>query len=408
VTRRLERLSAGQARRLAVGAQGLAAARPAAPGARDLAAVVRRTGLLQIDSVNVLARAHYLPVFSRVGAYDRGRLDQMSGRSPRSLFEYWGHEASLLPVSAHPLLRWRMAEVMEHAWGGMRRVVQERPQLVQAVLDDVRLRGPITASRLRVDHEPDRGRRAGPWWDWSQVKVALEYLFWAGEVTSARRVGFERAYAVPERVLPRAVLDLPTPSREEAHRALLLRAARSSGVATAQSLRDYYRLPAADARQRLAELVDEGLLLPVRVEGDGRTWYVPPDAVVPRAAEARALLAPFDPLIWERDRTHRLFGFHYRIEIYTPQPQRRHGYYVLPFLLGDRLVARVDLKADRSASALLVQASWAEPAAPPATASALADELRAMAGWLELDRVEVRPRGDLASSLASALAASVG
>jgi hypothetical protein len=403
VTRRLERLTAGQARRLAVAAQGLAAPRPAAPTTRDLSALLRRTGLLQIDSVNVLARAHYLPAFSRLGPYDQGLLDRMSQRAPRSVFEYWGHEASLLPVATQPLMRWRMAEVMDHAWGGMRRIVRDRPQLVQAVLDDVRARGPITAARLRDAHEPERGRRSGPWWDWSDVKVALEYLFWAGEVTSAWRTGFERAYAVPERVLPRAVLAMPTPSREEAHRALLLLAARSSGLATAHSLRDYYRLPSVDAKARLAELVDEGALLAAQVEGDGRTWYVRPDAVVPRRVEARALLAPFDPLIWERDRTHRLFGFHYRIEIYTPAPKRRHGYYVLPFLLGDQLVARVDLKADRADSALLVQAAWAEPHAPGGTAGELSAELRSMASWLGLDRVVVRPHGDLAAALAGAV-----
>ena len=394
-----ERLSAAQARRVALAAQGFAAPRPAEVGARAILATVNRLGVVQIDSVNVLARAHYLPLFSRLGPYDRDRFDQASWRAPRRLFEYWGHEASLLPVALQPLFRWRMARAHHEAWGGMRRVATEQPQLVARVLEDVRARGPISAAQLSEDERP---RRTGPWWDWSDVKRAIEYLFWSGEVTSARRRGFERLYDVPERVLPRAVIEAPTPDEADAQRELIRLAAGAMGVAAPRDLRDYYRLPVAGFRERLAELVAAGELLEVEVEGWKAPGYLAAGARVPRRVEARALLAPFDPVVWERDRTERLFGFRYRIEIYVPQPKRVYGYYVLPFLLGDRLVARVDLKADRAAGALLVQSAHAEAHAPDHTAEELATELRVMAGWLGLERVEVRDRGDLAPALRDA------
>ncbi len=390
-----ERLSAGQARRVALAAQGFADPRPAGvPDRRALRRVVGRTGLFQIDSVNVLARAHYLPLFSRVGPYPVELLDRAAYRRPRELFEYWGHEASLLPVDAHPLLRWRMAQADEKAWGGMRRIAEERPDFLADVLAEVRASGPVGAGDVERIHG-DRDRRAGPWWDWSHVKLALEYLFWAGEITTAARRGFERLYDLPERVLPAAVLAAPTPSREDAQRELVLRAARSCGVATERDLRDYYRLGVADAAQRMAELVEAGDLLPVAVEGWRQRAYLHPQARVPRRVEARALVAPFDPLVWERDRTERLFGFRYRIEIYVPAERRVHGYYVLPFLLGDRLVARVDLKADRQAGTLLVQSAHAEPHAPAGTGEELAQELHAMASWLGLGAVSWTGRGDL-------------
>jgi uncharacterized protein YcaQ len=395
-----ERLSAAQARRVALAAQGFAAPRPAEVGARAILATVNRLGVVQIDSVNVLARAHYLPLFSRLGPYDRDRFDQASWRAPRRLFEYWGHEASLLPVELQPLFRWRMARAHHEAWGGMRRVATEQPQLVARVLEDVRARGPISAAQLSEDERP---RRTGPWWDWSDVKRAIEYLFWSGEVTSARRRGFERLYDVPERVLPRAVIEAPTPDEADAQRELIRLAAGAMGVAAPRDLRDYYRLPVAGFRERLAELVEAGELLEVEVEGWKAPGYLAAGARVPRRVEARALLAPFDPVVWERDRTERLFGFRYRIEIYVPQPKRVYGYYVLPFLLGDRLVARVDLKADRAAGALLVQSAHAEAHAPDHTAEELAAELRVMAGWLGLERVEVRDRGDLAPALRRAV-----
>jgi uncharacterized protein YcaQ len=395
--RPVERLSAAQARRVALAAQGFADPPPAgAPGGRALRRVLDRVGLFQIDSVNVLQRAHYLPLFSRLGPYDTALLDRAAHRAPRRLFEYWGHEASLLPVELQPLLRWRMARAAEEAWGGMRRVRSERPELVAEVLEEVRARGPVAASAV-LEHE--RPKRTGPWWDWSDVKRAFEWLFWSGQITSARRRGFERLYDLPERVLPPAVLATPTPSEPDAQRALVRLAARSLGVAAERDLRDYFRLPVAAAKARVAELVEAGELWPVAVEGWPAPAYLDPAARMPRRVEAQALVGPFDSLLWERTRGERLFGFRYRIEIYVPAPKRVHGYYVLPFLLGDRLVARVDLKADRAVGALRVQAAHAEPDAPPDTAAALHEELAAMAEWLGLERVVVVPRGDLAPAL---------
>jgi uncharacterized protein YcaQ len=364
--------------------------------------VVDRVGLIQIDSVNVLQRAHYLPAFSRLGPYDTELVDKLAHYAPRRLFEYWGHEASLIPVELQPHLRWRMRRAHDDAWGGMRRIALERPELVAAVLEDLRDRGPLTASQLGHLDEP-RGKK-GPWWDWSDVKRALEFLFWSGEITSARRRRFERLYDVPERVLPAAVLNTPTPDDDEAQRELLRVAARSLGIATEPDLRDYFRLPAADAKARIPELVEAGDLLAVEVEGWRGPAYLTPGARVPRRVDARALVGPFDSLIWERPRVERVFGFRYRIEIYVPKEQRVHGYYVLPLLLGDRLVARVDLKSDRAAGALLVQAAHAEPGAPAETAEALATELRKMADWLALDDVVVAGAGDLAPALRAAVA----
>ncbi len=396
--RRRERLSISEARRVAVGAQGLGRPRPAGvPGPRQLRALVERLGVVQIDSVIVLARAHYLPAFSRLGPYDRADLDRLSARAPRRLFEYWGHEASLLPVRLQPHLRWRMDRAAHEAWGGMRSVHREQPELLERVLEDVRARGPISARALAEDERP---RRSEPWWGWSDVKRAVEFLFWSGAVTAARRRGFERLYDLPERVLPRAVIATPTPPLDAAQRELVRVAARACGVATERDLRDYFRLPVDEARARVGELTEAGELLPVAVEGWREPAYLHAAATVPRSATGAALLAPFDPLVWERSRVERLFGMRYRIEIYVPAPRRVHGYYVLPFLLGDRLVARVDLKADRRAGVLRVQAAHAEPHAPAETAEALRAELERMAGWLGLGGVAVARRGDLARALA--------
>jgi uncharacterized protein YcaQ len=375
-----QKLSAAEARRLALASQGLAEPRPESePGGHALRRVINSVGLLQIDSVNVLERAHYLPAFSRLGPYAHERLDRLSHYAPRRLFEYWGHEASLLPVELHPLLRWRMERAGDDAWGGMRRIAVEQPELVAAVLERVRADGPIAASELAEE----RPRRSGPWWDWSDSKRALEWLFWSGQVTAARRRRFERLYDVPERVLPAAVLATPTPDPHEAQRGLLRVAARSLGVAAESDLREYFRLPAADAKPRVAELVEAGELLPVEVEGWGRKQgYLWHRARIPRRVDARALIGPFDSLIWARDRVERIFGFSYRLEIYVPAPKRVHGYYVLPFLLGDRLVARVDLKADRAAGALRLRALHLEPDAPPETLEELHAELELLAAWL--------------------------
>jgi uncharacterized protein len=379
-----QRLSAAEARRLALASQGFA--RPRLDGEPDgwaLRRVFGHVAQLQIDSVNVLERAHYLPLFSRLGPYPRSLLDDAAYRAPRKLFEYWGHEASLLPVETQPLLRWRMERAAEDAWGGMIRIQRDRPDLVEAVFERVRDHGPLTAADL-ADETP---RRTGPWWDWSDSKRAVEWLFWAGRITSAGRRNFQRLYAVPERVLPKRVLATPTPDPADAQRELVRIAARAMGVAAEPDLRDYFRLPTAEAKARVAELVESGELTPVEVEGWGRTpGYLSHEARVPRRVDARALIGPFDSLIWMRPRVERIFGFSYRIEIYVPAPKRVHGYYVLPFLLGDRLVARVDLKADRKAGRLLVKATHLEAEAPPDTQAALHDELTLLAGWLGLDR----------------------
>ena len=389
----MEQLSTAEARALALHAQGLAA--PRGTGAPDLRALVDALGVVQIDSVNVLVRSHYLPGFSRLGAYDPAQLDRLSHHGPRKVFEYWGHEASLLPVALHPLLRWRMAS--PHPWTTVR-AFGRRKALLREVLARIEESGPLPASELAVG----KPKQAGGWWQWSEAKVAVEHLFWTGRVTSAGRRGFERLYDLPERVLPAAILARPTPAPADAQRALIERSARALGVATDKDLRDYYRLPLAPARAAIADLVEAGALVPVAVEGWPKA-YRHRDAV-PGAIDAgrAALLSPFDSLIWARERTLRLFGMAFRIELYTPQAKRVHGYYVLPFLLGDRLVARVDLKADRTAGTLLVQASHAEPGMPAAAPAALAAELAAMARWLGLERVRIAARGDLARRLRAA------
>ncbi|MDX6285180.1 MAG: uncharacterized protein QOG53_665 [Frankiales bacterium] len=360
--------------------------------------MLARTGLIQIDSVNVLLRAQYMPGWSRLGAYPRDLLDAMVYRH-RELFEYWGHEAALLPVELQPLMRWRMhrAEHQAETWGGIARLAKERPDYIKAVLKEVSARGPVTAGDL----EKDSPRRTGNWgWNWADSKFALEYLFWSGKVMTASRKGFERVYDVTERVLPPAIQALPTPTEEEAHHELLLIAARCHGVGTVADLADYFRLTNPQARPRIAELVDEGRLLEVAVEGWRHPAYVLPGTTIPRNLSGRALLAPFDPLVWARDRVERLWGFRYRIEIYVPAAKRMHGYYVLPFLLGDQLVARVDLKSDRAAGVLRVQAAYTEPGIDKAAVTtALVAELTELADWLGLTGVTWTGRGDLALTL---------
>jgi uncharacterized protein YcaQ len=396
-----DRLPASLARRIALAAQGFADPRPAGPvGTRQLRRVADRLAVLQIDSVNVLSRAHYLPAFSRLGPYPREALDDLAGRR-RELFEYWAHEASLLPVRLHPHLRWRMAAAEEHAWGSMVRIQRERPGYVGEVLQRVREAGPLKASDL-AEPRPDR---PGSMWNWHAGKTALEWLFYTGVVTTrGRTAGFERVYDLTERVLPAAVLQAPTPDPADAVRELVRTASRALGVATERDLRDYFRLRPPAARAAIAALVEAGELLPVEVAGWGAPAWLDPAARRPRWVRARALLSPFDSLVWERPRVERLFGFRYRLEIYTPAAQRVHGYYVLAFLLGDRLVARVDLKADRQAGLLRVPAAFAEDGVDRAeVAAALAAELALLAGWLQLDAVVVGERGDLAADLAAAV-----
>lgn len=395
---RPQRLPAGLARRIALAAQGFADPRPESDiGVRHLRHLIERLAVVQIDSVNVLSRAHYLPAFSRLGVYPRAALDDLTARR-HAVFEYWAHEASFLPVRLHPFLRWRMAAAEEHAWGNMVRLQRERPGYVADVLDRVRASGPLKASDL-AEPRPDR---PGSMWNWHAGKVALEWLFFTGVVTATHRTtSFEKVYDVTERVLPAAVLETPTPEPSAAIRELVRTAARALGVATERDLRDYFRLRPHAARLAIAELTDAGELLPVEVDGWGAPAWLDPTARRPRWVRARALLSPFDSLVWERPRVERIFDFQYRIEIYTPAAKRVHGYYVLPFLLGDAIVGRVDLKADRKAGVLRVQAAHGEPGVErPRVAAELTRELRLMADWLELEDVVIAvERGDLASDL---------
>jgi hypothetical protein len=377
-------LSLKAARRIALAAQGFGA-RPASVNAGHLRRTIDRLSLHQIDSVNVLVRAHYLPAFSRLGAYDRGLLDRAAWgpKHKRTQFEYWAHEASLLPLELHPLLRWRMAQA-EHGeigWKSLRAFAKERRKDADALLDRIRSSGPVSASDF------EKGR--GGWWGWGDAKQTLEWLFWAGLITTAtRKPSFERIYDLPERVIPAAILSLPTPSPGDAKRALVERSARTLGVATATDLRDYFRLDPQSARTAITELVEDEVLIPVGVEGWKAPAFLHRDAKRPRRVSGHALLAPFDPLVWERARTERLFGFRYRIEIYVPADKRVHGYYVLPFLLDDRLIARVDLKADRQVLRLRVRKVTWEPDAPGEARERLAAELRLMATWLGLEQVD--------------------
>jgi uncharacterized protein YcaQ len=405
----MDTLSAAQARRIALAAQGFADPRPTGSvTVRHLRRVLGRIGQLQLDSVNVLMRAHYLPLYSRLGPYPAALLDRVAYKPPRELFEYWGHAASLLPVSLQPALRWRMAR--DHSWGAITRISRSRPDLVRWVLDEVRTKGPVTAA----DIEDDVPVRRDQWgWNWTEVKTVLEWLFWRGEVlTATRDSAWARVYDIPERVLPRAVLDAPTPSLGEAQRTLVAVAARALGVAAAKDIADYFRLTQAAVRPAIADLIEAGELRAVAVEGWTQPAYLHTGARLPRGIPGAALVSPFDPLVWERARTERMFGFRYRIEIYVPAPQRVFGYYVLPFLMGDRLVGRVDLKADRQAGVLRVPAAWVEPApergrrhpSPSEVAEALAVELWRLAGWLGLSDVAAPEAGDLAHELKRCLA----
>ncbi|WP_297652674.1 crosslink repair DNA glycosylase YcaQ family protein [Pseudonocardia sp.] len=405
----METIGPAAARRAALSAQGFAAARPAGPiTRRHLMRTVDRTRLLQLDSVNVAVRAHYMPLFSRLGPYDAALVDDAawshSARRPRLLVEYWAHEASLLPVADWPLL---LSGAKRRGWWRHAEEIAERePTLVDDVLAAVKELGPASAGTL----EQALGGTGVPrppgstWWERSDVKRVCELLFGSGQLTTGTRVNFQRLYDLPERVLPPDVLAAHPADPDEAARALVLRSASALGVATEPDLRDYYRLGPARSQQAVAELVESGELEEVAVRGWRHRAYRLPGTRVPREVIGRALLCPFDPLIWERDRTERIFGFRYRIEIYVPEPKREYGYYVFPFLLDGELVARVDLKADRAGGVLRVPGAFAEPGADvPRVVAELAGELRTMAGWLGLDGVVAGERGNLSAPLAAAL-----
>jgi uncharacterized protein YcaQ len=394
----VESLSLAQARRIALAAQGFADKQHVLPTMRTFQRTLARTGVLQVDSVNVLQRAHYMPLYSRMGSYDVDLLRRAAEGRPRRVVEYWAHVQAFMPVELWPVMRFRMAHYADREfkwWPGI------DPMLRQQVLKEVESRGPVTARDLD-DGTP---RATGSWgWNWSAARKALDLLYMTGDIAIAGRNGqFEVRYDLPERVLPPEVLAAPGLTEEEAVLELVRRAARSHGVASANCLADYYRVRIGPARAAAEELVAAGELERVSVEGWRRPAYLHRDARLPRRISARALLSPFDPVVWERARSEALFDFSYRIEIYTPAEKRVYGYYVLPFLLGDRIVARVDLKANRPTRVLMVQGAYAEPAAPPGTATALAAELRQLAGWLGLDEVVVAPRGDLAAELAGAV-----
>ncbi len=396
-------LSLREARRIALAAQGFSGIQRTPPTTvRAVTQVLAHTQVLQIDSVNIVARAQYVPIYSRLGPYPRELLDTAAtgtSRRPARVFEYWAHEASYVPVDTQPFLRFRMARARENAWSGIARVFEENPGLVDRVRTQIAALGPVTARQLNPGATTSRQNWG---WNWNEVKVACEWLFYTGEITSAGRTSsFERRYDLPERVLPPEILAIPTPSKDDAVRALVERSARAHGVATITDLKDYFRLGVAETAVAVADLVEDGVLLPVRVASWTKPAYLHVDARRPARLHTSALLSPFDPVVWERARAEALFDFFYRIEIYTPAHKRVHGYYVLPFLLGDRLVARVDLKADRAAGVLRVLAAHGEAAAPGQTAEALAGELRRMAGWLGCDDVQVLPSGDLARNLAA-------
>ncbi len=378
-TERPRQLSLAQARRIALGAQGFTDARPTGRvDRRHLRRVVDRMGLIQIDSVNVLVRSQELPLYARLGPHPRDLIP--NAQADGELFEYWVHEASHVPIELHPYFRWHMNS--DHRWGGVNRLFEARPGFIDDVLDRIERDGPIVAGDLKQRQGPK-----GTWWDWDDGKIALEYLFHRGLVAAVRRPNdFARVYDLAERVLPAEVLAMPDVPESEARKELLVRAARHHGVGTLEDLTDYHRQRNPPCRPLVPELVEDGRLVEVAVEGWAKPAYMHPDAVLPRRIEATALLSPFDPVVWNRDRTERLFDFHYRIEIYVPKAKRQYGYYVLPILLGDRLVGRVDLKSDRATGVLRVLGLFVEDHAERGEVSAAIEpELAAMADWLGLD-----------------------
>ena len=391
----VDSLSAAQARRIALAAQGLGRETNAPVGVRQLRSALTRLSVLQLDSVNVFERSHYLPLFARLGAYDKADLDRLTFGQKSGYTEYWAHEAAVIPIEHWPLFRWRMEHYrsIENASDWMR---TSDPHLAW-VRAELEAKGPLAASQI----EDDSRKGKSGWWEWSDTKRALEYMFRVGDVVSAGRTRFERTYALPEQRIPAAVLEREVPAAE-AVRQLLAMSARAHGIGTLRDLADYYRIKQAPAMTAIGELVDAGELIPVTVSGwKGQAW-LHRDARIPRRIEGAALLSPFDPVVWERARAERMFGFHYRIEIYTPEPKRVFGYYSLPVLVDDQLVGRIDLKSDRQARVLRVQSAWREAGAPAGIEERIVPLLEATRVWQGLDSVSFTGRGDLSSTLADA------
>lgn len=389
----VETVSAAQARRIALAAQGFGKP-PASVGTRQLNTTIQRLGLLQLDSINVYERSHYLPVFARLGAYDKALLDRLTFGRRSKYIEYWAHEAAIIPSDDWPLWRWKMEQLRQrdHArepW------VRDNAAMLEWLRTELAERGPVAASQI----EHDSNKRAGPWWGWSDVKRGLEYLFRWGDAVSAGRTRFERSYALAEHSLS-AEVHTRVVAREDAHRALVERSAAALGIATSSDLADYYRLKSADVRPAIAQLVDSGVLLPLMVRGWSQPAWLHRDARIPRRVETTALLSPFDPVVWDRARALRMFGFHYRIEVYTPAPKRTYGYYTLPLLIDDALVGRIDLKSDRQGKVLRVQSAWREDGASVDLDRVVA-LLDRIAEWQGLGGVEFADRGDLIGDLAA-------
>jgi uncharacterized protein YcaQ len=396
-------ISPAAARRIALAAQGFGTPHPPAVGTRQLNSLIQRLGLLQIDSVNVFERSHYLPVFARLGSYDKTLLDKLTFAARGPYTEYLAHEATFLPVADYPLLGFRRNRMRQKY--GQDDWMAANPSMIAWLLNELNEKGPVPASRIEhVDNV-----RKGPWWGWSDVKTGLEHLFYWGGVVTAGRRNFERVYALPEQVLPSSVLDVDVPT-DDAVRELVRRATRAHGIGTVKDIADYYRLGIAETKTAIQELVDAAELRTVTVPGWGAPAFLHAEARIPRRIDATALLSPFDPIVWERSRALRMFDFHYRIEIYTPEPQRKYGYYTLPVLVDEALVGRIDLKSDRQNGVLRVQSAWHEagaPVAPDLMAERLVPLLRETAAWQGLSEITVRDRGDASRGLAAALGTTV-
>jgi len=387
MAKRFDSLSIADARRIALAAQGFDTARPKSKATqRHVDALISRLGVIQIDSVNVLVRSQELPLFARLGNHDRNAIPKAT--EAQKLFEYWGHEAAHLPVDLHPLFRWKMdaARTGKVTHWGLTSFYEENKAFVKRTLKHVATNGPTTSRELST-----RTEKKGTWWDWDEAKVALEYLFLTGELMSrGRGSDFARIYDTPERVLPQRIIDAPTPSEHVARKQLLVRSAIAQGVATASDLADYYRQKLATVKPLIAELVEEGEFREVAVDGWTEKAFVHRNAKLPKQLHATALLSPFDSLVWCRPRNERLFNFHYRIEIYTPKEKRKFGYYVLPFMMDGEMVGRVDLKADRASGVLQAHSVHTEKGVKRSSINdVLNTELRAMASWLQLDRVQI-------------------